>query len=63
MDQRQLSSAELADLSSHWENSKVDSSKYYDAVITAWEVSEEFYVAWKQAGGLCQQQNNKYYIA
>jgi len=58
-----LTAEQLADISSEWENSTVDTSKYYQAVMTAWEVSKDIYYDWREAGGLCQEYRGKFYIA
>lgn len=60
---RKLSAKELADLSEEWENATVDTSKYYQNVMMAWEVREEIYNKHKAAGRLCQKDNGKFYIA
>lgn len=59
---RELNNQELADLPSKWTNSHVDPSKYYDVPLYgAFEVDKETYLKHKDAGGLCQIFNNKYY--
>jgi len=58
-----LTAEQLADISSEWENSTVDTSKYYQAVMTAWEVSKDIYYDWRETGGLCQEYRGKFYIA
>ena len=60
---RKISNEELADLSSNWENVTVDTSKYYQNVMVAFEVSEEVYKEMKAEGFLCQKYNNKFYVA
>lgn len=60
---RRLSNQELADIPSTWENPRVDTRKYYQCVLTAWEVDQETYQIYKAAGGLCQAYKGKYYIA
>lgn len=60
---RPLSADELADVSSEWYNPTVDTSKYFQSVYRAWEVDEEDYIRWKNAGGLCQEYAGKFYIA
>ncbi len=60
---RVLSSAELADLSSNWENPTVDTDKYYQCVMKAWETDESTYERHKGEGGLCQIQDGRFYIA
>lgn len=59
----ELSAEELADISDEWENPTVDTRKYYQSVMQAWEVIPIIYHKYKQAGGLCQQHNGKFYIA
>lgn len=60
---RKITNEELANLSKYWENSTVDTSKYYQNVYYAAEVNKEEYEQHKREGGLCQIRNNRYYIA
>jgi hypothetical protein len=60
---RKNSNQELADLSSEWENATVDTKKYYQNVMYAYEVNKQVYDSWKSEGGLCQIYKNRYYIA
>lgn len=63
MTPRKITAQELADLSDEWENPTVDTSKYYQSVGRAWEVDRPTYTKYRKAGGLCQQNNDRYYIA
>jgi predicted DNA-binding protein YlxM (UPF0122 family) len=58
-----LSAKELADIPENWENATVDTSKYVQNVMMAWEVPEKVYSKYKANGGLCQTYNGKFYIA
>ena len=67
-----LEAEELADLSEEWENPTVDTSKYYQSVGAAWQVTKFIYEKYKALGGLCQKvdppsfekgASSKYYIA
>jgi len=60
---RKVSNRELADLPEAWENPRVDTRKYIQCAMRAWEVDSETYLEWKNAGGLCQVYEGKYYIA
>ncbi len=60
---RKLSAHELADLSNDWENPTVDTRKYFQNVLEAWEVQEWVYKTCKANGSLCQVHNGKFYIA
>ena len=60
---RKLNNLELADLSSNWENSTVDTNKYYQNVLCAYEVDEKSYNHHKSNGGLCQKNKNNFYVA
>ena len=60
---RTISAEELANLSTRWENPTVDTSKYYQTVLRAFQVNEQTYLKHKTAGGLCQIFNGFYYIA
>ena len=59
---RQITARELCDLSENWENSKVDTNKYYQSVLAAWEVDEDTYRKLKAAGNLCQESEGRFYI-
>lgn len=63
MEPRKISAQELANLLSEWENPTVDTRKYYQCVMYAYEVSKETYEQYKRDGGLCQEYQGKYYIA
>ncbi len=58
---REISNEELFNLSEDWENSKVDTSKYYENVMSAIEVSGIEYEAFKKKGCLVQEHENKYF--
>lgn len=60
---RKISNTELADLSNNWENPTVDTDKYYQNVIYAFEVSQTEYEELKRKGQLCQVHNNRFYVA
>lgn len=60
---RRITNEELADLSDNWENPTVDTSKYYQNVLRAYECDRETYLDYKADGGLCQVHNGRYYIA
>ncbi len=60
---RKLSNAELADLPESWENPTVDTSKYIQCVLAAYEVDEAGYLEHKRAGGLCQEHSGRFYVA
>ena len=60
---RRITNRELADISDEWENALVDTNKYYQCVLRAYEVTEEEYNRHKKSGGLCQKFNGKFYIA
>ena len=62
MQPRKLRLCEIGDLSSNWENSKVDMNKYYDTPSMAYEVDEDFYNELKKDGFLCQVCNGKFYV-
>ena len=61
--QRKITNAELADLSTKWENPTVDTRHYIQCVMKAWEVDRSFYEAQKKDGGLCQAFKDRYYVA
>lgn len=60
---RLISSEELADLSSNWENPTVDTKKYYQNVFMALEVDKETYEEYKKNGFVCQEDKGRYYVA
>jgi hypothetical protein len=60
---RKVSNRELADLPAAWENPKVDTRKYYQCAMAAWEVDKATYENYKHDGGLCQKHKGRYYIA
>lgn len=61
---RKLSAKELADLhTNNWKNASVDTTKYSQCILKAYEVSKYMYGMYRDIGGLCQIHNNKYYIA
>ena len=60
---RKLLNAELADLPEFWENPTVDTRKYIQCVLEAYEVDEAVYLKYKCAGGLCQKHNGHFYVA
>lgn len=60
---REISSEELANLPTSWENATVDVRKYYQNVLCAFEVDYVVFQKYKDKGGLCQNVNGRYYIA
>ena len=60
---RRISSKELADLPEAWNNPTVDTTKYYNCVMSAVEVSESVCRWYGKKGGLWQKHNNRFYIA
>ena len=61
---REVSNQELFLLAEEWENSKIDTSKYYESITSAHEVDELTYQSTKREGVfLCQIHNNRYYVA
>jgi len=60
---RSITAEELANLSNDWENPTVDTAKYYQNVVYAYEVDRVSYEGCKKEGCLCQVCNGKYYIA
>ena len=60
---RYITNEELADLSDNWENPTVDTRKYYQNVLRAYECNKETYLKHKADGGLCQVHKSRYYIA
>ena len=61
--ERELTAQELADLPEAWQNAKVDTSKYYQSALKAWEVDPKTYQQAKAAGRLCMQYKGRFYIA
>lgn len=59
---RRVSSRELADLSTDWENPRVDTNKYYQISLNVWEVNRGEYDERKKDGVLCQIFKGRYYI-
>jgi len=59
---RRISNRELADLSENWENPTVDTSKYYQCVLRAFEITEKEYEKFKRNGRLVQKVKLKYYL-
>ena len=59
---REISNEELFNLSGDWENATVDTTKYYSNVMSAVEVSELEYKAFKRKGALVQEHNKKYFV-
>jgi len=60
---RKITNQELADLSDEWENPQVDTRFYHQQALRAWEVTQEEYERHKREGGLCQQQDGRFYVA
>lgn len=46
-----------------WENPKVSIKDYYPSIIVIYEVSQADYQKCKDAGELCQEYQNRFYIA
>ena len=74
MIKRKLTNKEMADLPSYWknpehenshgwENPKVDITKYRPSIIVIYEVDQNTYKQYKNNGGLCQEYENRFYIA
>jgi len=61
-DIRRLTAKELADLSTNWGNARVDTTKYYQCALQAWEVSKEIYEKGIKAGLLYQEADGRYYL-
>ena len=60
---REISNHELFLLAEEWENSRIDTAKYYASITSAHEVDElTFQIALKD-GFLCQVYNNRFYVA
>jgi len=55
MKPRRITNEELANLSEAWEHPTVDTSKYYQSVLVAYEIDQETYLASKRAGHLVQK--------
>ena len=49
--------------SNGWENPKVNTKQYYPSIITIYEVDQNTYKQYKNNGGLCQEYENRFYIA
>ena len=49
--------------STGWENPKVDITKYRPSIIVIYEVDQNTYKQYKNNGGLCQEYENRFYIA
>lgn len=60
---REISTREMFDLPQEWENSLVDTEKYYQSVGRIWEVTQQGYDLMKAQGRFCQVHNGRYYIA
>lgn len=60
---RRISNAELCDLSEDWHNATVDTSKYYQCVLMAWEVTKELCDELRRDGVLWQEVDGRYYVA
>lgn len=58
---RQISNKELADLPEAWENSLIDTSRYHESVMEAYEVDADTYETVKAEGFLCQIHDGRYY--
>ncbi len=59
---RIISNRELADLPEEWENPTVDTIKYFQCVMSAYECTEIQYNAFKKRGRLVQYYKEKYYV-
>ena len=60
---REISNHELFLLTEEWENSRIDTAKYYESITSAHEVDElTFQIALKD-GFICQVYNNRFYVA
>ncbi len=60
---REITAEELADLPEDWNNPTVDTTKYYQCALRAWEVTRQVYDVYTEGGGLSQERNGKFYIA
>lgn len=58
---RKITNEELADLPETWENPRVDTRKYIQCTMSAYEVDQELYETLKHAGALVQIHNGRYY--
>jgi hypothetical protein len=63
MKPRLLNNQELADLSDNWENARVDTRRYYQNVLRAYEVDETTFIQCKADGDICQAYKFRYYVA
>ena len=63
MSVRRITNRELADLPADWENPTVDTRKYCQCVLVAFEVDEQTFFEHREDGGLCQKSNERFYIA
>lgn len=59
---RRLSDEELADLTGSWKNSTVDTSKYIQPILKAWEVDFTTFQYFMNIGGLCLETGEKFFI-
>ncbi len=59
---RKISNKELADLPEQWNNPTVDTTKYYQCCMKAYEVDKEAYDIANRAGCLCQVWKERYYV-
>ena len=60
---REISNHELFLLTEEWENSKINTAKYYESITSAHEVDELTYQIAQKDGFICQVHNNRYYVA
>jgi len=60
---REISNHELFLLAEEWENSRIDTAKYYESVTSAHEVDELTFQIAQKDGFLCQVYNNRFYVA
>jgi len=60
---REISNHELFLLAEEWENSRLDTSKYYESITSAHEVDELTFQTARKDGFICQVCNNRYYVA
>ena len=71
MTPRKLSNKEMFELPDNWkgngktgwENPKVDITQYNPSIMAVWEVCQDDYTEWKNAGRLCQKYQDRFYIA
>ena len=59
---RRITNKELCNLPETWENSRIDTSKYYESVTAAYEVDADSYQELKKAGDLCQEHKGRFYV-